>query len=130
MDSFCIQTTYIQNKVLFFGFQNKENIRLFYHACDLVVIPSLHEEQYGRVIQESVACGNIVLGSNIGAIPEIIKDKSLLFNPGDAKALSKIIVKMYNKSFFHEKFKKLYILILKERTILRQVNLFIKYFKN
>ena len=93
---------------------------------DIVVIPSLHEEQYGRVIQEAVACGNVVIGSNIGAIPEIIKDKSLVFKPGDTRALTAIIKKLYNKSYYRKKFKKLYILILKERTISKQVYLFKK----
>ena len=41
---------------------------------DIIVLPSLHEEQYGRVIQESAACGSIVIGSKIGAIPEILID--------------------------------------------------------
>ena len=44
-------------------------------SSDIIVLPSLHEEQYGRVIQEGIACGNVAVGSNIGAIPEIIKDR-------------------------------------------------------
>ena len=101
-------------------------IAKFMKISDIVVIPSLHEEQYGRVIQEAVACGNVVIGSNIGAIPEIIKDKSLVFKPGDTRALTAIIKKLYNKSYYRKKFKKLYILILKERTISKQVYLFKK----
>ena len=58
---------------------------------DLVVIPSLYEEQYGRVIQESVACGALVIGSKVGAIPEIINDKDLLFIKNDHKDLSRKI---------------------------------------
>ena len=32
----------------------------------LTVIPSEWNEQYGRIIQESIACGSIVIGSDIG----------------------------------------------------------------
>ena len=58
---------------------------------DVIVLPSLHEEQYGRVIQEGIACGNVAVGSKIGAIPEIIKDKQLLFIPGKSKNLALIL---------------------------------------
>ena len=93
---------------------------------NIVVIPSLHQEQYGRVIQESVACGNVVIGSNIGAIPEIIRDKDLLFQAGNHLQLRTIIKKLINKNFFNAKFKNLYKRIIKERTIARQVLIFDK----
>ena len=95
----------------------------------IVVLPSLHEEQYGRVIQEAVACGNVVVGSNIGSIPEIIKDKDLLFNPGDFNKLSNILKKLFKKFFFKRKFKRLHKRIINERTISKQVLLFNKYLK-
>ena len=95
----------------------------------IVVLPSLYEEQYGRVIQEAVACGNVVVGSNIGAIQEIIKDKDLLFNPGDFNKLSNILKKLFKKFFFNKKFKRLHKRIINERTISKQVLLFNKYLK-
>ena len=91
---------------------------------DVVVLPSLHKEQYGRVIQESVACGNVAIGSNIGALPEIIKDKDLLFEPGNHDQLKKIIIKLTKKKFFKDKFKKLYKNILSGRTISKQIKIF------
>ena len=95
----------------------------------IVVLPSLYEEQYGRVIQEAVACGNVVVGSNIGAIPEIIKDKDLLFSPGDFNQLSSILKKLFKRNFFERKFKQLHKTIINERTISKQVLLFNKYLK-
>ena len=71
---------------------------------DIIVLPSLHEEQYGRVIQEAVACGNVAVGSNIGAIPEIIKDKHLLFNP--EILTTALILKGYLMKLLYEKIKK------------------------
>ena len=58
---------------------NHFEISKYMSKCDLIILPSIYNEQYGRVIQEAVACGSLVLGSNVGAIGEIIGDKDLLF---------------------------------------------------
>ena len=63
---------------------------------NLTIVPSEWNEQYGRVIQESAACGSIVLGSNIGAIPEIIKDKEFIFEPKNTTELVKKIENIFN----------------------------------
>ena len=94
---------------------------------DLVILPSMYEEQYGRVLQEAVACGNIPVGSKIGGIPEIIKDKELLFNPGNYKRLTYIIKRLMNKKIFNIKFKEIHSRILNERTIFRQIWVFKKF---
>ena len=69
-------------------------IAKFMSKSDLVVLPSIYEEQYGRVIQEAVACGSLVIGSNVGAISEIIKDKDLLFEKNNYNQLSNKINKL------------------------------------
>ena len=108
---------------------NHYNISKYMGHSDVVVLPSLYQEQYGRIIQESVACGTVAVGSDIGGIPEIIKDKELLFKPGDHKALSIILNKLYNKSFYNKKFKKLHQRIKNERTIQKQLLIFKKKLK-
>ena len=40
-------------------------ISKFMSNSDLVVLPSIYEEQYGRVIQEAVASGSLAIGSNV-----------------------------------------------------------------
>ena len=51
-----------------------DNVELpkYYNAADVLIVPSVHEEGFGRVILESLACGTPVIGSNRGAIPEAI----------------------------------------------------------
>jgi len=39
-----------------------------------VVVPSISEEGFGRVIIESLACGTPVVASNKGAIPEAMNE--------------------------------------------------------
>ena len=95
---------------------------------DLVVLPSIYEEQYGRVIQESVACGSLVIGSRVGAIPEIIKDNDLLFENSNSSELSYKISKLNNRNFYKNKIKSLYTRIIKERTLKKQLYILNKLF--
>jgi len=88
---------------------------------DLVVLPSVYEEQYGRVIQESVACGSLVIGSRVGAIPEIIKDNDLLFEKNNHKQLAAKINLLKNRKFYKNKINKIYKIITKERTLDKQL---------
>jgi glycosyltransferase involved in cell wall biosynthesis len=58
---------------------------------DALVLPSrttsVWKEQFGRVIVEAMACQTPVIGSDSGAIPEVIGDAGLIFPEGDAHAL-------------------------------------------
>jgi len=62
---------------------------------DALVLPSLTtstwKEQYGRVLVEAMACGVPVIGSDSGAIPEVIGDAGLIVPEGDASALADAI---------------------------------------
>jgi glycosyltransferase involved in cell wall biosynthesis len=62
------------------------------NALDALALPSRTtprwKEQFGRVLIEAGACGIPVLGSNSGAIPEVVADAGLLFPEGDARALA------------------------------------------
>ena len=60
----------------FLGKVDQEKLPDYYNAADMVIVPSTHEEGFGRVIIESLACGTPVIGSNRGAIPEAM-DKTV-----------------------------------------------------
>ena len=72
------------------------NIAKSMQITHLSIVPSEWNEQYGRVIQEAAACGSIVIGSEIGAIPEILPNKKFLFKPGDVNGLKNKIEEIYN----------------------------------
>ena len=61
-------------------------------ALDVLVLPSLTtpswKEQYGRVLQEAMACAIPVVGSDSGEIPHVIGDAGLVTPEGDASALT------------------------------------------
>lgn len=63
-----------------------------YASLDVLVLPSLTQtnwkEQFGRVLIEAMAAGVLVIGSDSGAIPDVIADAGLLFPEGDVDALA------------------------------------------
>ena len=62
-----------------------------YNQMDIFVLPSrkttLWEEYFGRVLIEAMGCGVAVIGSDSGAIPEVIGDSGLIFKQRDFKDL-------------------------------------------
>ncbi len=62
---------------------------------DVLVLPSrttrVWKEQFGRVLVEAMACQIPVVGSDSGAIPEVIGDAGLVFPEGDAASLAECL---------------------------------------
>lgn len=87
---------------------------LFFKKIDVLVVPSLWNEPFGRVVLESIIQRKPVLGSNKGGISELLSNnKKYLFNPTENELtflLKKIILdssflndflfdQIFNKSF-------------------------------
>ena len=81
----------LEDRVLFTGF--RRDIPRLLGAMDVLVHASTAPEPFGRVIIEGMAAGTPVVGTNAGAVPEIIEDKvtGLLVPPGDAGAMAEAI---------------------------------------
>lgn len=58
--------------LLYVGYKPLKILRHYYRAADVLVVPSLWHEPFGRVVVEGIANGSFVIGSNRGAIPEVI----------------------------------------------------------
>lgn len=68
----------------------------FLKTLDVLVLPSVtippaHREQFGRVLTEAMAAGIPVIGSNSGAIPEVIGDAGLIVPERNIPALAEAI---------------------------------------
>lgn len=72
-----------------------EKVVEYMNVFDLFVIPSLTtpfwKEQFGKVIAEAMACGIPVIGSDSGAIPEVIGDAGVVTPEGDHETLADTI---------------------------------------
>jgi L-malate glycosyltransferase len=68
-----------------------EAVSSFLRAMDVCVLPSLTtsrwKEQFGHVLIEAMACGVPVIGSDSGAIPEVVGEAGLIFAEGRADHL-------------------------------------------
>lgn len=65
----------------------------FFPQIDVLVIPTLYREPFGRVVIEAFAQGVPVIGARNGGIPETIEPgvNGLLFEPGDEAGLTERI---------------------------------------
>ncbi len=72
----------------------------FLNKLDVFILPSkplvggdgqVWEEQFGHVLIEAMASGVLTLGSDSGAIPEVLDDPTVTFHHSDASALTSIL---------------------------------------
>lgn len=84
--------------VRFLGFQKPEE---YYQHASILVMPSLWEEAFGVSIGEAMSYGLCVIGSDTGAIPELVKgqERGLIFKAADeADFQSKLLYLLQNPS--------------------------------
>jgi len=86
------------NNVTFLGKKNKQETLQIINASQFSICPSEWYEVLGFTIVEAMALSKPVIGSAIGAIPEmVIHNKTgLLFEPGNANQLADSIKLLYN----------------------------------
>lgn len=70
----------LRDHVIFAGFVKNEELPALYCAADMLVFPTLFEG-FGFPPLESMACGTPVACSNVAAVPEIVGDAAVLFDP-------------------------------------------------
>jgi glycosyltransferase involved in cell wall biosynthesis len=79
--------TGVSDKVKFLGW--RDDIPEIMQILDVFVLPSLNEGM-GRVLLEAMASGKPIVASNVGGIPDLVKDgqNGFLVGPGDVNGLS------------------------------------------
>lgn len=77
-----VNNYHLQDSIHFLGHIPDDDLPGIYQAADFFVLPTRKLEGFGLVILEAMACGTPVLGTPVGAIPEVIGpfDKRLLFD--------------------------------------------------
>jgi glycosyltransferase involved in cell wall biosynthesis len=88
----------IRDRIRFIPAVPHEDVAGFMREFDILVLPSLTtptwKEQFGRVLVEAMAAGVPVIGSDSGAIPEVIGDAGVVVKEGDVVALRRALVDM------------------------------------
>lgn len=83
----------LQHDVQRIGYVPTEDLPGIYSLARLFVFPSLYEG-FGLPPLEAMACGTPVLSSNRAALPEVLGDAALLFDPEDDEALFDSLVRL------------------------------------
>ncbi len=94
-----VESYRLKDVVHFVGHIPDVKLPLFYQAADYFILPTAALEGFGLVILEAMACGIPVLGTPVGAIPEIIGrfDKRLLFEGSSWRDIKKKLEQVVEK---------------------------------
>lgn len=87
------------DKVRFLGFVPNAELPEYYGRSDIFVLPS-STESFGLVFAEAMSCGLPIAASNVGGIPETVRDgiDGLLCPPNDPAALRQNIIQLMGSS--------------------------------
>jgi len=82
----------------FVGFQDGDKLKKLIANSRFTILPSVWYENEPMSILESFASGKTVIASNIGGIPEIVKDgyNGFLFKPGNVEDCREKIIKLWD----------------------------------
>ncbi len=77
----------------------KKDVPKVLSQLDLLVLPTVTQEAFGRVVIEAQACGVPVVATKVGGIVDLISDdiNGLLVQPGDVHGLQEAILKMIRR---------------------------------
>ena len=62
----------LAGRVRFAGLVDESALRDWYRAADVVVLPTIAYEGFGLATAEALACGTAVVGTPVGATPELL----------------------------------------------------------
>lgn len=81
----------VESRMVWIGKVALEEVAKYLQISDALVVPSettaCWKEQFGNVIAEAMSCGIPVIGSDSGAIPEVIGNAGLIFRERDPDSL-------------------------------------------
>lgn len=83
----------ISSKVHFIGRQGSTELENLYRQCQVFVFPST-AETFGNPLVEAMACGAPIASSSSAAMPEIVGDAAILFNPLDPDEMATCILNL------------------------------------
>jgi len=84
----------IDKNVRFLGYVPDERLPDLYRSSDMLILPSITGESFGITLLEAMASGLPVVGTDVGGIPEIIRDCGRIVEPGRPDKLARAIMEL------------------------------------
>ncbi|MCD6369894.1 MAG: glycosyltransferase family 4 protein [Thermoplasmata archaeon] len=84
----------IEKNVEFLGYVPDNELPEVYRTSELLILPSITGESFGITLIEAMASGLPVIGTNVGGVPEIIRDCGKIVEPNRPEQLSNAILEM------------------------------------
>jgi glycosyltransferase involved in cell wall biosynthesis len=122
MKELCLQEGVYDN-FRFLGWKSQADLIEIYAQCDIFAMPSL-TEAFGVVFLEAMAAGVVVIGANVGGIPEIIDDNinGMLINNNDSSMLENAILEILQNREIMERLRTNEIRTAKEFSVERMIH--------
>jgi len=95
----------VADRVLFPGLIEDAHLPAVYSGAALFVLPSL-EEGFGLPALEAMACGAPVAASNRAAIPEVVGDAAVLFDPENVSAIAEAMARALSEPDMRERMRR------------------------
>jgi glycosyltransferase involved in cell wall biosynthesis len=83
-----------QVKVVFPGFKNQTQLSPYYHAADLLILPSRENETWGLVVNEALHHGlPCIVSDAVGCSPDLIEQgvTGMVFETGSSQSLASVL---------------------------------------
>ena len=87
----------LRDKVEFLGRQPPEKVLDLYRRCLFLVFPST-AETFGNPLVEAMACGTPIACSNTSAMPEIVADAAVQFDPFDTASIAEVCLRLIDSA--------------------------------
>lgn len=90
----------LRANIVLVGSVNRDEMRLYYHLSDVVIMPSLCLETFGMVALEAMACAKPVVGTVFGGVREVVQDDvtGYIVNPLRTKDFSSKLIDLLTNS--------------------------------
>ncbi len=85
------QQARVNPRIIYLGRIENKLLNAYYNAADVVIVPSLYEEAFGRIILEALSSGTPVIAAQKGGIVEALtREVSMLIEPTVENIVSSI----------------------------------------
>jgi glycosyltransferase involved in cell wall biosynthesis len=107
----------LRDFVVFTGWVSQQSILALYAKCDIVLLPSVYPEPFGRGSIEAMSFGKPVVASRIGGIPEAIIDgvNGILIPAGDSDSMAEAVLRLVRDTCLKERMGQAALKILEQR---------------